>query len=260
MNFREKYGPWALVTGASSGIGRAMALEIARRGLNVALASRGIDALEEVALECRRLGVECLVLPIDFSDSDASEALDKRTQHLDIGLVMLSAGFGTSGPFLESDLSSEVDMLRVNVEATLTLSHRFGQRLVGRGKGGLVLMGSLVGLQGTPWSANYSATKAYVQTLSEALHVELKPKGVDVLSCSPGPVNSGFADRAGMSMASAEKPAVVAKQTLGALGKRVTVYPGLLSKLLTFSLAPLPRPIRSLVMSRVMGKMAGVHQ
>ena len=113
-------------------------------------------------------------------------------------------------------------------------------------------MGSLVGFQGTPNAAHYAATKAYVQTLAEALHVEQAPVGVDVLSSAPGPTDSGFASRAGMRMGAALTPADVAGATLEALGRRSTVLPGALSKLLTYSLVPLPRWARVRVMGRVM--------
>ena len=116
-------------------------------------------------------------------------------------------------------------------------------------------MSSLVGWQGTPWAAHYAATKAYVQVLAEAMHAELKPSGVDVLASAPGPVHSGFADRARMRMGSAALPAVVAKETIRALGRKMTVLPGALSKLLTYSLMPLPRFLRVRIMAQVMGGM-----
>ena len=113
-------------------------------------------------------------------------------------------------------------------------------------------MSSLVGWQGTPWAAPYAATKAYVQALAEGMHVELKPSGVDVLASAPGPVHSGFASQADMRMGAAAAPADVAKALLAALGRQTTVVPGILSKLLTYSLATLPRTVRTRVMSSVM--------
>ncbi len=116
-------------------------------------------------------------------------------------------------------------------------------------------MSSLVGFQGAPNAAHYSATKAYVQTLAEALHEELAPLGVDVLASAPGPTDSGFASRAGMRMGTTLTPADVSGPTLDVLGCKPTVLPGALSKVLAYSLLPLPRRVRVRVMGRVMASM-----
>jgi len=135
------------------------------------------------------------------------------------------------------------------------LSLHFGRRFAQRGRGGLILFGSLVGYQGAPRAGHYAATKAYVQTLAEALHVELAPKGVAVLSSAPGPVRPGFASRARMHMGAAETPEIVAQATLNALGMRMTATPGILSKILTGSLMVAPRSLRVRIMGRIMGGM-----
>lgn len=150
-------------------------------------------------------------------------------------------------------------MLDLNCRAVLSLCLHFAPLLAERGRGGLVLMSSLVGFQGTPGAAHYAATKAYVQTLAEGLRSELRSSGVDVLASAPGPVHSGFAARADMQMGKALDAADVAVPTLNALGRRTTVAPGGLSKLLTWSLAPLPRTARTRIMSGVMGGMTA-HQ
>ena len=116
-------------------------------------------------------------------------------------------------------------------------------------------MSSLLAWQGVPRAANYAATKAYVQPLAEGLRIELGPVGVDVVACAPGPIASGFADRAGMVMSGAAPARVVAQETLAALGRWGTVRPGLLSKLLEWSLAFLPRWGRVRMLALVMGGM-----
>ena len=146
-------------------------------------------------------------------------------------------------------------MLGVNCRAVIELSLHFGKRFAARKRGGVVLMSSIVGFQGTPNAAHYAATKAYVQTFAEALHAELSPLGVDVLASAPGPVASGFAKRAGMTLGAALTPAEIAGPSLNALGRKVTVLPGALSKLLRYSLLPLPRWLRVRIMGRVMGSM-----
>jgi short-subunit dehydrogenase len=127
--------------------------------------------------------------------------------------------------------------------------------MVSRGRGGVVFMSSLLAFHGTPGAANYAATKAYIQTLAEGLRVEWAPLGVDVIASAPGPIRSGFAQRANMSMNQALPPEVVARVTLQALGRKATVRPGWLSKLLGWSLAMLPRWVQIMVIAQVMKGM-----
>ena len=129
------------------------------------------------------------------------------------------------------------------------------QTLFPRKRSGMILMASLVGWQGTPQAAHYAATKAYVQSLAEAMRVEFKKLNIDVLASAPGPVHSGFADRADMRMGAAITPDTVARASLRALGRTGTVIPGGLSKLLTYSLLPLPRTLRARILAQVMGGM-----
>lgn len=260
LNQREKfkahYGQWAVVTGASSGIGRAVAVELAAIGLNVVLVARRAAELETLATELSdQHGVQTRVLSADLESLANIETVVAETRDLDVGLLVAAAGFGTAGSFLDSSIEEEFAMLDVNCRAVLALSLHFGRRLAQRGRGGLILFGSLVGFQGTPRAAHYAATKAYVQTLSEALHLELAAQGVDVLASAPGPVQSGFAERARMQMGAAETPDTVARATLSALGKKMTVTPGKLSKLLTWSLITAPRGLRVRIMGKIMGGM-----
>jgi len=254
--FQTRYGKWAVVTGASSGIGRAMAAELAAKGLNVVLVARRQAELGQIAkyLSARH-DVETRVIAADLATATALTEIESETKDLDIGLLVAAAGFGTAGNFVDAKLEDELTMLDVNCRAVMQLSLHFGKRLAERGRGGLILFGSLVGYQGTPRAAHYAATKAYVQTLAEALHVELASKGVDVLSSAPGPVSSGFAARADMKMGAAEKPETVARATLNALGQKMTVTPGALSKFLTWSLMMAPRGLRVRIMGQIMGGM-----
>lgn len=256
--FLDRYGPTALVTGASSGIGRAIAGQLAERGLDLVLVARRESELNHLAAELRaRHGVTVRVLPSDLSRPADLDELTTALDDTDIGLCVAAAGFGTSGPLLASSLGREREMLAVNCAAVLTLSWHFARRLAGRGRGGLILLSSVVGFQGMPNAAHYAATKAYVQTLAEALYVELAPHGVDVLAAAPGPVHSGFAEAAGMRMGRALTPEQVARGTLDTLGRRPTALPGMLSRVLKDSLAPLPRRARVRIMGTVMAGMTG---
>ncbi|MEM0999580.1 MAG: SDR family NAD(P)-dependent oxidoreductase [Bacteroidota bacterium] len=251
---RTGYGPWAVITGASSGIGRELALRIAEAGLNIAVVARRRKLLDELAAEAEsNYGVESLVIEADLGDADGISAVCGATGHLEIGLFVAAAGFGTSGELLKSSVAVEMNMLQVNCAALLALTHHFGRLMVARKRGGIILLSSLVGFQGVPYAAHYAATKAYVQSLGEALYLELKGEGIDVLSAAPGPVNSGFASRAGMQMGKALTPADIGGPILKALGRRSTVLPGFMTKFLVGSLRLLPRWGKVRVMRAVMG-------
>jgi short-subunit dehydrogenase len=255
-NAVQRYGPWAVVTGASDGIGRAFAVELARRGLHLVLVARREARLQALADELSRShGIECRVVAVDLGAADALPRLAEQTQALDVGLLVAAAGFGSSGPLVDGELGNELEMVDLNCRAVLGLSWHYARRFKARGRGGLVLLSSLVAFQGVPRAANYAATKAYVQTLAEGLHAELKPFGVDVLASAPGPVASAFAARAGMRMSAAQRPEVVARASLDALGRRTTLRPGALSKLLGWSLAMLPRWAMVRVIAQVMKGM-----
>ncbi|MEO0557254.1 MAG: SDR family NAD(P)-dependent oxidoreductase [Bacteroidota bacterium] len=248
----DRYGPWAIVTGASSGIGRAFAEALADQGVSLVLVARRESQLRQLA---DALPVETRVVPADLGTTDGLAAVESQTSDLEVGLLVASAGFGTSGSLVEAQLDDEIAMLDVNMRAVLRHVHHFGNRMAERRRGGIVLLGSLVGFQGTPYAAHYAATKAYVQTLGEALHVELKPRGVDVIVSAPGPVHTGFADTADLQMGAAITPADVVGPTLAALGRRQTVRPGLLTKILSAGLATVPRWGKVRIMERVMGGM-----
>lgn len=257
----RRYGAWAIVTGASDGIGRAFAVELAGHGLHLVVVARRGERLRALADElAQRRGTQTRVLALDLGDSGALEALRAASADLDVGLLVAAAGYGSTGPLASSDLAGELDQLQVNVGAVLAQCWHFGRVFAERGRGGIVLMSSVVAFQGTPMSAHYAATKAYVQSLAEALQHELKPCGVDVIASAPGPVNTGFSARARMHMARAATPVVVARETLQALGRRATVRPGGLSKLLGWSLATAPRALRVVIMGRIMGGMAAAHR
>jgi len=251
------YGPCAVVTGASDGIGRALALELAAKGFELLLVARRAVALAEVAAECERLyGTRATTLAADLATPAGVVAALEASERLDVGLFVAAAGFGTSGPFVDSELDVELNMIDLNCRSLAHMAHAFGRRFAVRRRGGIVLMSSLVAFQGVPRAANYAATKAYVQSLAEGLAAELRPLGVAVLASAPGPVKSGFGARAGMAITQGQTPAEVAAGTLKALGRRTTVRPGRLAKLLEWSLSPLPRWARVYAMGRVMAGLA----
>lgn len=256
----QRYGPWAVVTGASDGIGCAFARELASAGMRVVLVARRRDALERLADELRRTcAVEARVVVADLTEPPAVAAVLEATRALDVGLLVAAAGYGTSGRFLTLPVEFELEMIDVNCRAVTALSHAFGDRFAQRGRGGIVLLSSLLAFQGVARAATYAATKAFVQSLAEGLRIELAPDGVDVVAAAPGPTHSGFAARARMHMGRATGPDIVARETIAALGRRRTVRPGWLSKLLEWSLKPNPRGIRVRILSGIMRNMTKAH-
>ena len=256
QRLKTKYGEWAIITGASSGIGLELATQLATAGFNLVINSRHLDKLQEVEKQLKPISnIEIKIVASDVSETESIDRLIQSTQGLNIGLIVISAGYGTSGLFIDGSLHSEINMLRVNCEALLSLTHYYSQQFVQQKRGGIILMSSMVAFQGTPYSANYAATKAYVQTLAEALAVELKPFGVDVLAAAPGPVESGFSQRANMKMSMSLTPSQVGVPILQALGRKTTVLPGLLTKILVYSLRTVPRWGKVKIMAKVMGGM-----
>ena len=253
---KAKYGEWALVTGASSGIGKALAENLADAGLNLVLTARRQQVLEEVSANLQaKFAINVQIVVADIATEAGIAHLLASTKDLNIGLLINNAGFGTSGFFHKSDLDSEANMLQVNCEALLKLTHHFSQTFIARKRGGIILMSSMVSFQGVPYAAHYAATKAYVQSLGEALAHELRPLGVDVLAAAPGPVASEFAERANMQMDMTLKPTDIAAPILKALGRRSTILPGFLTKFLVGSLRTVPRWGKVRIMKMVMGGM-----
>lgn len=252
---QSRYGPWAIVTGASDGIGRACARSLAESGIGVVLVARREAPLHALADELRVKGAAALVLAGDVTDPRFVDRVLASTATLDVGLVVLAAGFGSIGPFGDSDLPTQLAMIDTNIVAVTRLTHYLYPRLAARHRSGLVLLGSIVAGQGTPLQANYAATKAYVRSFGEALRVELRPSGIDVLVLSPGPVRSAFAARAGMYIPKGDSPGTVAAAMSSSLGRRGAVVPGLRAKALTAALATMPRSARTRVMHRVLAGM-----
>lgn len=219
--------------------------------------ARRRDLLEKLATDfASKYGVKCLVIAADLSISQDIEKVIEETKNLDVGLLINAAGFGTSGKFVDISVAEEISMLDVNCRAVLLLTHYFANVFRSKKRGGIILFSSIVAFQGVPLSANYAATKAYIQTFAEGLRVEMSKFGVDVLSVAPGPVNTGFAKRAKINLGSgADKPEVIAKGALQALGKKSTVRPGFIAKFLGYSLIMAPRFIRVIIMTAIMRGM-----
>ena len=219
--FSEKYGSWALVTGASSGIGEAFAVELAARGLKLVLAARRTDRLEALAA---RLGVECRVVTADLTDPAAPARIVAAMADIEPGLVVSNAGMNMKGPVGNGSASRLGKLVTVNCHATMQLAHLLLPAMRTRGRGGFIANASIEGLMGNPYSAAYAASKALVVTLCEGLWAELKPAGVDVQALCPGLTESeatvGMQSRAGSQ--TMMPAAALVRQSLDALGQGPT--------------------------------------
>lgn len=230
-NFRHKYGPWAVVAGASEGLGAAFARALAGRGLNLVLLARREGALAEVAASLS--GVEVKIAALDLGAPDLAERLQAATAGLDVGLCVYNAAASHVGPFLARSLAEKQAIIDVNCRGPLVAAHVFGEQMVRRGRGGIVLMSSLTAFWGSPSIATYGATKAFNLSLGEALWYELGPQGVDVLACcagatrTPGFLRSLGGRRGPWSMA----PDAVVEEALAALGGPPSMVPGVANKL-----------------------------
>jgi uncharacterized protein len=196
---KNTYGPWALVTGASSGIGEEFARQTAANGINVILLARREERLKALAAELRtRYDVQTRVVAVDLSRDGVLDRVTDATGDLDIGLVVSNAGAGNPGPFISLPHERLREIVQLNVITHLDLAHHFGQRLAKRGHGGIVLVSAVAAAGGLPYMANDSATKAYPLNLGEALHVELRQAGVNVTVLVPILVNTPVVARIGL--------------------------------------------------------------
>jgi len=184
--FRRKYGSWALIAGASEGVGASLADRLAARGLDLVLIARNGPLLERVAQEARdRHGVEVRPVVLDLTSADMVSRLAEATDGLEVGLVVYNAGAANrTTTFLEDSLEDSLRQVKLACVGPVALARHFAPPMVDRGRGGIVLIGSLACLSGAARLAVYSAVKAFNVNLAEGLWAELRPHGVDVC-CAP---------------------------------------------------------------------------
>ena len=204
----------ALVTGASSGIGEQLARGLARRGHGLTLVARRIEPLERLASELAdEHGVRTAAISADLSDAASRDELAAEVERSGrtVEVLVNCAGYGIYGAFLDSGREKELHQLRLLVEAVVDLTARYLPGMVERGRGAIINLSSTAGLQPLPFNASYSAAKAYVDYLSEALHTELRGTGVTVTSVLPGPVRTGFQEASNADHFAARMPGLAFK-------------------------------------------------
>jgi uncharacterized protein len=254
---KHKFGPWAIVTGASSGIGEAFAEHLAANGLNLILVARRQPLLEALGGRlARKYGTQYRAVGLDLSDENFLDTIQAATHQLDMGLLISNAGAIAYGNFLTSERAALQRNLHLNLTAHLHLIHHYGQGMAKRGHGGVLMVSSLAGLQGTPYMADYSAAKAYLLSLGEALHIEFELLGLNLTVLVPGPTETPMLANSGTDRADLPMKPMSASQTaaegLAALNANRPIYiPGRMNRIM---IALMPRSIRPKMMGAMVAK------
>jgi short-subunit dehydrogenase len=255
MSFKDKYGKWALITGATSGIGAELTSQIAAKGLNIVLVARKEKELAEHAAFIKdRYGVETKTVSADLS---TTEGMMKVTDiQEEIGLLVLAAGIEVNGAFEKTSLQKELQTIQLNVVSTMALTHHFSKAMVTRKKGGILMIASLSGHMPNPYFANYAGTKAYVLNLGASLYGELKPKGVDITVLSPGLTDTPMVADNGMDWSKtpmqAMDPSLVAEAGISGLGKRFLTIPGGKNKMMGWMAKHMPVEMQAKMNEKMM--------
>ncbi|MBN1648328.1 MAG: SDR family NAD(P)-dependent oxidoreductase [Spirochaetales bacterium] len=243
----EKYGNWALITGASAGIGKAFACILSSLGINTMLLSDDGPALKETALFLeKKYAIKTIILNIDLSSADYMKEIQKAAETVKPGIIINNAGYGLMGYFLQHTFDEYKHMLSVDEEAVLHLTYHFCRQFYIENRRAAIINVSSANAEfyrGIPFSAVYSASKSFIKNISEAIYHEMKPFGIDVLNVAPGPTKTSFQEKANTNTLSfAESPENVVRRSLSSLGKKpsVTTNRKTLLILAIYHLLPLP--------------------
>jgi short-subunit dehydrogenase len=252
---------WAVVTGASSGLGRGLAARLADRGMFLVLTGRNQDRLDETADQIRRAAprVKVETVAADLSTESGVSALIDHVGERPIEVLVNNAGFGSYGPFADADRNREINEVSVDVKAVVTLAHAFLPGMLARGSGGILNVASAIAFQPAPYQAVYGASKAFVLSFSQALWAESRGAGVAVTALCPGPTRTGFVDALGAEVGHTAiyrrlaDPEPVIEAGLRGLDKgRAVVIPGLRNKVIAASGRFTPREWLALISARLL--------
>lgn len=226
-SLHERYGEWALVTGASAGIGAEFARALAAEGVSVVLTARREERLRGLADEIeKKFSVSTRTVAVDLADPEGADRLASAVSDLEIGILVANAGVGYAGRVDKQDVERLEQLLALNCHAPMVLAGRLTPAMVARKRGAVIFSGSAAGHQPIPYHAAYAASKAFILFLGEALFIELRQHGVDVLVLEPGPVATEFQDAAGEIHQGGEPPATQVAEALASLGLAPSVIPG----------------------------------
>ena len=264
--FRQSYGPWALVAGASEGLGAAFADALASRGLNLVLVARRAALMQTLAGQLvEKYAVQVRSLSLDLACPESTRRIVDETEGLEIGLLVYNAAYSMVGPFLDQPLEDHLREVDTNVRTPLQLVEVFGKRMLRNGHGGIILMTSLSAIQGSAYISTYSATKAFNINLAEGLWEEWRREGVDVLACIAGAIRTpnylaSSPRKTGRLSDATIEPETVVTEALAALGRQPSVIPGTLNRVSSFVMRRLfSRRAAIQIMGSVLRKMY-VHE
>lgn len=235
--FKSQYGPWGLITGASSGFGAEFARQLSRKKLNLVLVARNKERLEQISEELRRqYEIEVKIVVTDLTQREGIKTIQEQTEGLEIGLLVNNVGREDSGYFLDSEIDRVIETLDLNCRVPLELTHTFARKMAARKRGGIMFLGSIVGFQGVPYIASYAATKAYDLIFAEGLASELKEHHIDVLALSPGFAKTNLATDLNFKSSPIQPMDVepIVKSAINSLGRKRVVIPGVVNKVLYF--------------------------
>lgn len=253
----RRHGPWAVVVGAAQGIGAEFCRQLAAYGINLVMVALEDAELRSLARDLEREhGVATRTVPGDITEPVVLARLDETTAALEVGLLVYNAGLAVLAEWLATPVERHLAMIEVNVRGPLRLIGRFAPAMAARGRGGVVLLSSMSGLQGTPLLATYAATKAFTLNLAESLWAEWRPRGVDVTAVVAGSTDTpGYRASAPRTTRAPMPVRPVVAAALRALGRRPWVIPGRANKISGVVLALLPRRLVIGFMSRTMHAM-----
>ena len=249
LHFKDRYGAGALITGASSGIGKALAWALAARKMDLVLVARRKNRLQDLAAALSAAhGVKVLAVTQDLTESEAPGAIRAAAARagIDVGLLINNAGFTTYGEFHAANDGSQARMVDLHCRAPIVLTEAFLPEMVARARGGLIFVASMAGYQATPYMATYGATKAFKLSFAEALWAELQPFGIDVLGVCPGYVPTEFQELSGtedLPNPGAMSAEAVAEEALATLGRQSSLVPGVRNRLTLRFARFLPRQL-----------------
>lgn len=248
MNYADKYGQWALITGGSAGIGLALAKQAASCGMDIILVARRAELLAQAheAIQ-EQYNVKVKIIELDLTSDAALDKLFDETKNLDVGMLVPNAGIELNGLFINTSLEKNIKLLGLNIEVLMALAHHYGRMMAAKNKGAILLVSSGFGYQAIPHIANYSASKAFILSLGEALNVEFKEFGVDVTVLSPGLTKTSMTDNSTINFKKlpvlSMAPDVVARIGFGSLGNKATVIAGYLNKVYVWQNRFVPRSL-----------------
>lgn len=262
MNLKQKYGKTALVAGASEGIGAAYANFLASEGFDLVLIARRMEPLRELAnLLKEKHEIEILCISCDLAESTAAQQIEEALNGKEINLLVYNAALSYIGPFIQNSPENHAQMARVNMLTPLNMLHVFGEKMLTKRKGAIILMASLAGFQGSGFLAMYAATKAFNRILAESLWYEWKNGGVDVMACCAGATltpnyKSSQPEKAGFFVPKVLTPQEVVTECFKKLGKQPSFITGTGNKVASFIMQKLlPRKMTITIMGDNTKKM-----